>query len=297
MNYITDIEGIYVGHYTDGENKTGCTAVLTPTGAVAGVSIRGAASGTRETPIADPTHSTPLTHGIMLCGGSAYGLAACCGAMDYLEEHGFGFDTGFSKVPIVMGAVLFDLSVGNAKVRPTAQNGYEACVHSKTNPRQKGQVGAGTGATVSKFFGFEGAQPGGIGCATVELGDGILVSAFVAVNALGDIYDESGNILVHSKTGLSAKEFLLGGKITSLTPNTNTTIGVVATNARLDKAQANRLAAFGQNGLSKAIQPAQTSFDGDTIFALSIGDKVCDTDILGLAADVCVHRAIIDAVT
>src|SRR6266700_1028193 len=251
---ITDIPGIRVGHWTDLEAATGCTVVLCEQGAVAGVDVRGAAPATRETDLLRPGSLVGRAHAILLTGGSAFGLAAATGVMRFLEERGAGFSTQAGPVPIVPAAALFDLSIGRSDVRPDAESGYAAC-HAADETMVEGCVGAGTGATVAKLGGPGGAIKSGIGTACIELPNGTLVAALVAVNAVGGVYDpNTGAAVATPRTPMSAGT-PLGG--------TNTTIGVIATTARLDSAGVNRLALWGHDGLALAIRPAHTLFDGD----------------------------------
>ncbi|MGQ9625425.1 MAG: P1 family peptidase [Anaerolineae bacterium] len=306
-NAITDVDGIKVGHATDSQALTGCTVVLCEKGAVAGVDVRGSAPGTRETDLLAPTNLVEKVHAILLTGGSAYGLAAADGVMRWLEERGVGFPVGVGVVPIVPGAVLFDLALGDPKVRPSAQMGYAACRSASGGPVEEGNVGAGTGATVGKLFGLEWAMKGGLGTASVELRSGAIVAALVAVNAFGDVVDpSSGRILAGARqpeggfvnTALALqrmafKEEVPGTLEVPGTFPTNTTIGVIATDARLTKAQATKLAQMAHDGLARAVRPAHTLFDGDTIFALSLGEKEAPLNALGAAAARAVEEAIL----
>jgi L-aminopeptidase/D-esterase-like protein len=258
---ITDIGGIRVGHWTDLEAATGCTVVLCEQGPLAGVDVRGAAPATRETDLLRPGSLVGRAHAILLSGGSAFGLDAATGVMRFLEERGVGFATQAGPVPIVPAAALFDLGIGRSDVRPDADCGYAAC-QAADETFAEGCVGAGTGATVAKLGGPGGAVKSGIGTACIKLADGTLVAALVAVNALGAIYDpRTGEPIASPRTGLSGwRPF--GG--------TNTTIGVIATTARLDAGGINRLAGSGHDGLALAIRPAHTMHDGDALFALSL---------------------------
>jgi L-aminopeptidase/D-esterase-like protein len=281
---ITAIRGIRVGHWTDLEAATGCTVILCEQGAVAGVDVRGAAPATRETELLKPGSLVGRAHAILLSGGSAYGLDAATGVMRFLEERAVGFTTQAGPVPIVPAAALFDLTIGRSDVRPDAAAGYAAC-QAAGETVAEGCVGAGTGATVAKLGGPGGAIKSGIGTACRQLADGTLVAALVAVNAVGAVYDPAtGEPLALPRTATSGSP---------LTGGTNTTIGVVATTARLDAGGVHRLAISAQDGLALAIRPAHTVFDGDTLFALSLpepgrGDAT-SADLLALgqvAADV-----------
>ncbi len=271
---ITAIEGILVGHWTNEEAKTGCTAILCPKGAVAGVDVRGAAPGTRETDLLRGCNLVDLIHAVMLSGGSAYGLDAASGAMQYLEERKIGLDVGVGVVPIVPAAVLFDLAVGSPSVRPGKEEGYIACATASNQAALSGKVGAGTGATVGKSFGMEFSVSGGIGSSCIELPGGILVCALAVVNAVGDIYEHhTGRLLAAAKKDgvmIPCMEHL--GEIAQILAGTNTTLGVIATNAALTREEANKMAAIAHDGLALSIRPVHTMMDGDTIFALSTGE-------------------------
>ena len=267
--YLTQIEGIKVGHYTDAVALTGCTAVLCEGGAVAGVDVRGCAPGTRETDLLRGYNLVDRIHALMLCGGSAYGLDAASGAMQYLEEKGIGFVSPPAVVPIVPAAVIFDLGIGDFRVRPGKREGYLACEAAKDGAFETGSVGAGTGATIAKLFGPQHAAKGGLGSFCVELFGGVKVAALTVVNALGEIYDpENGNIVAGAqKDGrLLTKEEKIHAAAAAFG---NTTIGVVATNAALSREEANKLAAIAHDGLALAIRPVHTPYDGDTFFGLS----------------------------
>jgi L-aminopeptidase/D-esterase-like protein len=274
---ITDVAGIEVGHFTDDRRPTGCSVVIVREGAVAGVDVRGAAPGTRETDLLAPTNVVDTVHAILLAGGSAWGLDAAGGVMRWLEEQGIGYPAGPVRVPIVPGAVLFDLMVGDASIRPDAQAGYRACQQASTRPPAQGNVGAGTGASVGKIFGMERAMRGGIGTASATL-DGVTVGALVACNALGDVIDpHTGRVVAGARTSdgkalLDSRRALLrGDSLTPILPGANTTIGVIATDAVITKAQAARLATVGHDGLARSINPVHTMSDGDTLFALGTG--------------------------
>jgi L-aminopeptidase/D-esterase-like protein len=274
---ITDVAGVEVGHFTDTRRPTGCTVVIVREGAVAGVDVRGAAPGTRETDLLAPTHLIERVHGVLLAGGSAWGLDAASGVMRWLEEQGVGFPVGPLRLPIVPGAVLFDLMLGDASVRPDAAAGYRACELASTKPPAQGNVGAGTGAVVGKIFGIERAMKGGIGSASVTV-EGITVGALVACNAVGDVIDpDTGQVVAgaRSRNGKSlfdARRALLRGEAPKpLLAGTNTTIGVIATDAVITKAQASRLATMAHDGLARCINPVHTMSDGDTLFALGTG--------------------------
>ena len=299
---ITDVSGIEVGHAQNAEAGTGCTVVICRQGAVAGVDVRGSAPGTRETDLMRPGNLVDRVHAIVLSGGSAFGLAAADGVMHYLEKEGVGFDTGVARVPIVGGAVLFDLAYKDSEVRPSAAMGYEACLKATDEMVEQGSVGAGTGATVGKVLGMESAMKSGIGTASIRLPGGIVVGAIVAVNAFGDVVDfNNGNIIAGArdpKTGnfINTCDYLMSSNKHETSFSGNTTIGVIATNAKLTKEQANKLATISHDGLALAIRPVHTMVDGDTMFALSTGEVDGDMVSIGTAAVVVTARAIINAV-
>ncbi len=278
---LTALDGLSVGHFTHPKRPTGCTVVLCPPGAVAGVDVRGAAPGTRETDLLAPGNTVPHVHAVVLSGGSAYGLDAAGGVMRWLEARGHGLRVGPACVPIVPAAVIFDLGVGDPTLRPDSQAGEWACDNASTAPVAQGDVGAGAGATVGKLFGPELAMKGGLGSALVQVGPW-QVAALVVCNALGDVLDpETGQLLAGARTAPDAmalldstRAMLAGMPLGHLSVGSNTSIGVVATNARLDKAQAQRLAVAGHDGLARAIRPVHTPMDGDTLFGLATG--TCD---------------------
>ncbi len=301
---ITAIEGIRVGHHTLADRPTGCTVVLTEDGAVGAVDVRGAAPGTRETALLDPMHTVQEVHAVVLAGGSAFGLAAADGVMRYLEERGIGYATQAANVPIVPAAILYDLAVGgDPSIRPTADCGYRAALAATREPVAEGSVGAGAGATVGKLAGPGRAMKGGIGSAVVELSDGIRVAALMAVNAVGDVYEPAtGTLLAGVRSGdgrrLAGARALLRQPAPQAPQGENTTIGVVATNAALDKAQLGIVARMAHDGLARAVRPAHTPVDGDAIFALSTGAVTHPASLLrigALAADV-TAEAIVRAV-
>jgi L-aminopeptidase/D-esterase-like protein len=294
---ITDVAGIIAGHYTDGEGLTGCTVLLCPDGAKAGVCVNGGAPGTRETDLLKSENTVDTVHAVVLSGGSAFGLAAACGVMQYLKERGVGFDTGWAKVPIVPAAVLFDLTQGSPEAYPDKESGYSACETAGVNIEQ-GLHGAGRGATVGKAAGNDCSMPGGFGTASIELAGGVIVSACVAVNSVGDIR-EDGKIIAGANIGgkfINTVEMMFGGA-NRAGFGQNTTIGAVATNARLSKTQLNRMARVAHNGIARAVYPAHTMMDGDTLFALSMGEMEYDLSSLCEAAAEAVRRSIINAVS
>jgi L-aminopeptidase/D-esterase-like protein len=301
---ITDVAGLSVGHHTDTRRPTGCTVVLTPQGAVAGVDVRGAAPGTRETELLSPLNAVEHVHAVLLSGGSAFGLDAAGGVMRWLAERGIGVKVGTACVPIVPAAILFDLWVGDAAIRPDAESGYAACQAASTDAPAEGNVGAGTGATLGKLFGIERAMKGGIGTASVRAG-GFTVGALVAVNAMGDVIDPAhGRPIAGARTPdgralLGTLQAWLAGDLPPpLQPGSATTLGVVATDAVLDKAQANKLAQMAHDGLARCINPVHTMADGDTVFALATGTsgRVGHPTLLGALAAEATTRAVLRAV-
>ena len=305
MNHsLSEIPGIRIGHWTDLDAGTGCTVVLCPEGAVAGVDVRGGAPGTRETALLAPTCMVEQVHAILLSGGSAYGLAAADGVMRWLEEHGYGFDTGVAVVPIVPAAILFDLPVGRADVRPDATAGYAACETATDGPVTEGSVGAGTGATVGKVLGFAQATKSGIGAAVRRIGEEIIVAAVVAVNALGDVVDPAnGQILAGTRqpgsNGFVGSQQIMESMLAQMARDWrggNTTLGVVATNAALTKAGAAKVAQMAHDGLARTIRPVHTMQDGDTLFALSRGEAQADPGLIGAVAADVVAEAVLRAV-
>ncbi len=305
-NSLTDIPGILVGHWTSLDAGTGCTVVLCPQGAVAGVDVRGGAPATRETDLLDPTCTVQKVHAILLGGGSAFGLAAADGVMHWLEAHGYGFDTGVARVPIVSAACLFDLPLGRADVRPGPEEGYAACEAASDAASAEGNVGAGTGAAVGKLLGFGQATKGGLGSASRHLGGGLVVAALTAVNAVGDVIDPAtGHILAGARkpvTGgfVDSESFLqslTGQTIQDLASSrSNTTLAVVATNARLTKAQARRVAMMAHDGLARVIRPSHHPFDGDIVFVLATGEVEGDVGVLGATAAGVLADAVVRAV-
>ena len=297
--HICDVPGVKVGHASDMDALTGVTAIYCPEGAVPGVCVRGGAPGTRETDLMKPGELVESVNAIMLTGGSAFGLDAATGMMDLLRRRGAGLDVGVARVPIVGGAVLFDLGVGASDVRPDAQMGRLALMLAGDDRRQ-GLIGAGMGASVGKFAPGAIPERSGLGSASIELGGGVVIGAIAAVNAGGDIYDPySGEFLAggHDAQGAPRPvvDALMGGAASRGSAGGNTTIAVVATNARLDKAQTNRLAAVAQDGFARAIRPGHTQMDGDTLFALSTGTAECDFARLTVMATEVVARAIANA--
>ncbi len=274
---ITRVAGIEVGHFTDTRRPTGCTVVMAREGAVAGVDVRGAAPGTRETDLLHPSNLVDKVHAIMLAGGSAWGLEAATGAVRWLEERGVGLDVAVGRLPIVPAAVLFDLLVGDMRIRPDAAAGYAACAAASGADPTEGNVGAGAGAVVGKVFGIQHAMKGGVGTASVTV-DGVTVGALIACNALGDVIDpDTAQVMAGARTddGRALRDtrraLMRGQPPQPLLAGTNTTIGVVATDAILTKAQAHRLAIAAHDGLARSINPVHTMSDGDTLFSLGTG--------------------------
>lgn len=306
MDDITDVPGIRVGHYTNAEAATGCTVVLCEDGAVGGVDVRGSSPGTRETDLLRPTNSVSEVQAVLLSGGSAFGLNAAAGVVRYLEERGVGYHVGDGiVVPIVPAAILFDLRLVTHQTRPGPDDGYAACLRATSGRVAEGSVGAGTGATVAKALGQARAVKGGIGTSSLDLGEGLIVGAIVAVNAVGGVYDvDTGGLVAgpladDGASMLESMSLITAPGYTREPPAaTNTTIGIVATNARLNKEQANKLASVAHDGLALAVRPAHTMNDGDTMFALGTGYVEGPPDMYRLCAAValCAARAIANGV-
>lgn len=293
-NAITEVRGMEVGHAQDEEALTGCTVILCRKGAVGGVDVRGGAPGTRETDLLDPVNLVERVHAVVLAGGSAFGLDAAGGVMRYLEEQGIGFETGAAKVPIVPCAILYDLSLGRADVRPDFAMGFRAAAAASPVAPAEGNAGAGMGASVGKMRGMKYAMKAGVGTWSTKV-HGIVIGALVAVNAIGDVVDpQSGEWIAGMRSGTTMnwmQEHRPRAPVRS-----NTVIGVVATNARLTKAQATKVAQMAQDGLARAIRPAHTSLDGDTVFALATGEKKADVTMVGAFAAEVMAEAIVRAV-
>jgi L-aminopeptidase/D-esterase-like protein len=289
-NTLTDVPGIRVGHATHLQGGTGCTVVLCPDGTIGGVDQRGGAPGTRETDLLRPLHLVQTVDAVVLSGGSAYGLAAADGVMRVLEEQGTGYLSGSGFiVPIVPAAILMDLPVGEPGIRPDAAMGRAACEAASVEPVKQGTIGAGTGCRIGAMRGNEYASKGGIGSASVDLGDGLMVAALVAVNAVGDVIDEDGEIIAGLRDdddGFADMLQTLRGVARSgaRSHSTGTVIGVIATNARLTKEAANKVAGMAQNGVARAIRPAHTMYDGDTLFTLATGEIPADVNAIGAFA-------------
>ncbi len=312
-NSITDVGGILVGHAQDEAALTGCTVILCQGGAVGGVDQRGGAPGTRETDSLHPLNLVQEVHAIVLAGGSAFGLDAASGVVRYLDERGVGYDVSVARVPIVPAAILFDLAIGRANVRPDAAMGYQACLNATTQPPAEGNVGAGCGATVGKILGMQYAMKSGVGSASIQVGNGLVVGALAAVNALGDVIDpDTGQIIAGARRPneksaefsneiefadtLKVMQVMARDAQLGFNTQENTVIGVVATNASLSKEQVNKVAQMAQDGLARTIRPAHTMLDGDTIFALATGKVKADINIVGAFAAEAFAQAVIRAV-
>ena len=304
---ITSVPGIEAGHWTNRYAATGCTAILCRHGAVGGVAVRGGSPGTHETDLLNPIRRVDRVHGVMLSGGSAFGLAAAIGLQRWLEEQGIGFATGHARVPIVPAAILYDLGIGESSVRPDADAGYAAAAVASNAPLSTGTVGAGTGATVAKGLGAAGAIKGGIGSASITLADGVSVGAAVAVNAWGGVYNHHDGTLIAGPRRADGRmsdpvEVALNGEAAAAVAAAsallaNTTIGVVATDAALDKMQTNFVASSAHDGLALTIRPCHTPSDGDTLFCLATGRNAGTADLTAIvtAATQVTALAVIDA--
>lgn len=313
MNSITDVEGIKVGQAQNDLGLTGCTVILSEEGAVGGVDQRGGAPGTRETDLLRTSHLVNKVHAILLTGGSAFGLDAASGVMQYLQEKNIGYKSGPIKVPIVPAAVIFDLMIGDPSIRPTKEMGYHACLNATHEKPLEGNYGAGTGASIGKIFGMQSAMKSGIGTASMDVGGGVQVGAICVVNALGDVVDYKNGKIIAGARSIKKGPMKLGGdeyfadtmkvlrtfygrRILQLMHGSNTVIGVVATNARLSKEENNKVAQMAQNGLAMTVRPANTMYDGDTIFSLSTQKRKADVNIIGAFAAIAVAEAILNAV-
>lgn len=299
--YITDIKGIKVGHSQSEKGMTGCTAIICEKGAVGGVDVRGSAPGTRETDLLKPEKMVDRIHGVVLAGGSAFGLEAASGVMRYLEEKGIGFDVGVTKVPIVASAVIFDLNVGDYKIRPDLEMGYDAARNATAEESGQGNVGCGLGASVGKILGPDYAMKSGLGSASVKAGE-LMVSAIISVNSFGDVYEyKTGRQIAgvydyKKREMLNTYEIMKRERASLGFPMRNTTIGVVATNAVLTKAEANKLASMAQNGFARSINPVHTMLDGDAIFTMATNEVKGDLNLVGTMAAEAVSMAITNAI-
>jgi L-aminopeptidase/D-esterase-like protein len=302
LNAITDIEGIRIGHASDYQGYTGCSVVLFDKPATCGIDIRGSAAGTRQIDALGAAHVVEEVHAILLSGGSAFGLDAAAGVMRYLEERSIGFDVGIARVPIVPTAVIFDLGFGQPGARPTPEMGYDACLKASRSV-EEGSVGAGVGATVGKLYSMNRSMKGGIGTASVFMPDGVIVGALVVVNAFGDILDNlTGKIIAGARTSEESLVFartidaIKRGEARTQFGIDNTTLAVVATNVRFSKREITKVAQMAQGGLIKTISPVHTTFDGDLVFAVSIGEAKGDVNRIGVLGEFVVAEAIKRAV-
>lgn len=299
---IKEIENIKIGNAEHKEAGTGCTVIICESGAPTGLDVRGGGPASRDTELLKPVSAAQSIHAVLLSGGSAFGLDAAGGVMQYLEERDVGFDVGITKVPLVCQSCLFDLGVGNFKVRPDKKMGYEACLNAEKGNYKDGNVGAGTGATVGKLHGADDCMKSGIGSYAVQIGE-LKVGAIVAVNALGDIYDwksgkkVAGLLAKDKKTLLNTEdEFYKNYQIVENKFVENTTIGVVITNAKFNKTQLCKIASMTQNGYARSIRPVHTTADGDSIYAMSVGEVLADQDMVGTLSAQVMSEAILRAV-
>jgi L-aminopeptidase/D-esterase-like protein len=306
MNHaITDVPGFRAGHAQNFKGATGCTVILCPPGTVGGVDIRGSAAGTRQTDSLQPNHFVDAVHAVLLSGGSAFGLDASGGVMQFLEEKSIGYETSAGRVPIVPTAIIYDLGLGDPKTRPDKTMGYQACLNAASGRVAEGSIGAGTGASVGKLYGIRYATKGGIGTASSAAPTGVIVGALVVVNAFGDIVDP-----VNRKVLAGARDPQQPGRLIDSTAMLkkgasmpgwgagfqNTTLGIVATNVKLSKRQTIKVAQMAQSGLARTISPVHSTVDGDLIFALSAGEKKEDVNTVGLMAEEAIASAVIRAV-
>lgn len=296
---LTSLPGFLVGQASDFKNLTGCTVILCPPGTLGSIDIRGSAAGTRQIDALLSYHIVNEVQAILLAGGSAFGLDAAGGVMEFLEERGQGFDVTITRVPTVPAAVIFDLSLGNCRVRPDKAMGYAACVQADASPVAEGSIGVGTGATVGKLFGLQQGMKGGLGSVCLRGPDGLLVAALVVVNAFGDVRDYvTGRIIAGARLAPDSQSFvdtaahIRRGIVRRQFGEPNTTLGVVATNARLTREQAQKIAQMGHNGLAKAITPIHTLFDGDIVFVLAQPEIPADLHVVGLLAEEALRLAV-----
>ncbi|HZY65598.1 MAG TPA: P1 family peptidase [Rubrobacteraceae bacterium] len=299
LDNLCDVPGVLVGHATDYEGLTGCTAILFDRPAVVAVDVRGSSPGTRETDRLGPLGIVRDTHAILLTGGSAFGLAAADGVVRFLEEKDVGLDIGVAKIPLVSAAVIFDLMFGSPDARPDADMGYKAAAAARSEDFEQGSVGAGTGATVGKILGLENAMKGGVGSASARLDGGLIVAALAVVNAVGDVRDEQGNILAGPRRedgGLADSVDLMPQAADRMRWGQNTTLGVVATNARLTKPEATKVAQMAHDGLARAIYPVHTSVDGDVVFVAGVGETETAPDVVGAWGAQMMQKSILRAV-
>ncbi|WP_422485672.1 P1 family peptidase [Gudongella sp. DL1XJH-153] len=297
--YVTDVDGIIVGHEESLEGMTGCTVIIAEEGATGGVDVRGSAPGTRETDLFKAEKMVDKVHAVVLAGGSAFGLEASSGVMDYLEGKGVGFDVGVTKVPIVASAVIFDLLIGDPKIRPDKNMGYKAAMNASKKEDRQGSVGCGKGATVGKILGPDNAMKSGLGSATVRAGN-LTVSAIVIVNSFGDIFHKNtqiAGVYDYKDNKMLNTEFIMKQSTERIQfSNTNTTIGVVATNAILTKAEGNKVAQTAHNGLARTINPVHTAVDGDTLFVMATNKVQADINLVAMLSAEAVEKAVVNAV-
>jgi L-aminopeptidase/D-esterase-like protein len=293
------IDGFKIGHYSDTENATGCTVILCPDGNTASCYISGSAPGSRELALLAPERKIQSIHGLLLTGGSAFGLNATAGVMQYLEEQNIGYDTSFARIPIIPAAVIYDLNVGSAQIRPVQENAYAACKNAALNNNVQGSIGAGTGATVGKWAGMDHCMKGGLGLASIKLKD-VVVAALCVVNPVGDVIDKNGGIVAGAVDNagrfLATQDAHAHWHVPQGGMQENTVLCAILTNAQLDKGQVFNLAKRGQNGIARAVDPASTSFDGDVIFAIASNAVTCDLEYIYQAGAEAVRQAIINGV-
>jgi len=302
LNSITDVKGLKVGHASNLKGYTGCTVILCEDGATCGIDIRGSASGTRQVDALGISHIVEHIHAILLSGGSSFGLDAATGVSRFLEEKGIGFDVGPTKIPIVPTAVIFDILFGDPKARPTQELGYEACMNAG-DIVEEGSIGVGTGAAVGKIFELSRAMKGGVGTSSIVMPDGLVVASLVVVNAFGDIIDNvTGKIIAGARVAPDSLEFantvesIKKGAVKKQFGLVNTTLGVVATNAKFNKKEITKVAQMSQGGLIKTISPVHTTFDGDLVFALATGVCEADLNLVGVLGEFVIAEAIKRAV-
>lgn len=298
---LVDVPHILVGHADDPDALTGCTVIVMEKAAICGVDVRGSAPGTRETDLLHPVNLVDRVHALCLSGGSTFGLDAATGVVKYLEEKGKGLDVGVAIIPIVPAAVLFDLAIGNPKIRPDAKMGYLAASRASKNLVQQGNVGAGMGATVGKLNGFEYAMKSGLGSASRKLDNGLIVSAIVAVNAVGEVWNpQTGELLAGARDEdnqlCDSLALLEKGTFAPVSPGTNTTIAVVASNANFTKTQATKVAQMAHDGLARTIYPAHTMYDGDTVFAVATGGIDATVDLVGALSAEVLAEAVVNGI-
>jgi L-aminopeptidase/D-esterase-like protein len=304
-NAITDVPGFQVGHAQDTKGATGCTVILCPPGTVGGVDVRGSAAGTRQIDSLQPFHFVDEVHAVLLSGGSAFGLDSSGGVAEFLEEKSIGYQTSAGKVPIVPTAIIYDLGLGEGKVRPDKKMGFQACANAKAGPVSEGSIGAGTGASVGKLFGIPFATKGGIGTASLLSPSGVIVGALVVVNAFGDVVDpQNRKIIAGARDPKNPDRFVDSAamiKKGAAMPKwnagfQNTTLGVIATNVKLSKRQTSKVAQMAQSGLVRTISPIHSTVDGDLVFALSTGEMQEDVNTIGLMAEEALALAVVRAI-